>query len=160
MDAGVEASGDQVGAAVPFGRDIEDDLGVVAGEFRESRPDDHGDRHRWRDQPNRASRLRATAAELSEGDPDVVERGPQVRQQVLARLSGCHRSRRPGEEPDSQALLQGKYRVADRGPAQANLRAAFVKLRSSATTANAAREVSSSLGTGASISPAYPIRTI
>jgi hypothetical protein len=41
-----------------------------------------------------------------------------------------------------------------------SLRAAFVKLRSSATTANEASTVSSSLGIGEFTSLAYPVFTI
>src|SRR5206468_9937118 len=45
VNAGIEAPGDQIGAAVPFGRDVEHHLGVVADELRELRPHDHRDRH-------------------------------------------------------------------------------------------------------------------
>jgi hypothetical protein len=44
VDAGVEAPGDQVGAAVAFRGDVEHHLRVVAGELRKLRVHDRRDR--------------------------------------------------------------------------------------------------------------------
>jgi hypothetical protein len=51
-----------------------------------------------------------------------------------------------------------EWLIADR--LTPSFRAAFVKLRSSATTANAASTVSSSRAIGEIISPAHPVFTI
>ena len=108
VDAGVEASADQVRAAVPFGGDVQHHIGIVAGELREPGPDVHGDRYGRRQQADGAGRLRAQFADLGEHVLDLVERGTQPRQHTLARLRGHLAPRRRGWtrelSPDRQPL--------------------------------------------------------
>ena len=76
MDAGVEAPGDQVAAAVVLRRDVEHHVGVVAGEALELRAHRHGDGDGGRDQADEAGRLLAEAADLRERGLDLAQGGP------------------------------------------------------------------------------------
>jgi hypothetical protein len=60
-------------------------------------------------------------AHIGERDLDVLERGTQVREQALSRVGGRDGARGPREEPQSQALIEGSYRLADRPPADPQL---------------------------------------
>ena len=121
VDAGVEALRDQVGAAVAFGADVEHHIGVVAGELRELGPHDGCNRHRRRDEADRAGRLRTQSADVADCRRDPFERGTKLCEQALSRVRRRDAAGRAREEAQSQTLLERAYRVADRRSADAEL---------------------------------------
>jgi len=84
VNAGVEAAGDQVAPDVVLAGDVEDHLGIVAGEFLKPWTQERRQHHRGRDQADDAGRLFAESTDLGERSLDVVKRGTQLRQPLLS----------------------------------------------------------------------------
>ena len=130
VDAGVEARGDQVTAAVVVGGDVEHDLGMVARELGELRTHRHGDREGRGNQADDAGRLLTESADLGERTVDVFQRGPQPREEPLPGIGRRHGACRTREQADTETLLEPADRMADgrradpephRGPREATL---------------------------------------
>lgn len=116
VDAGVEAAGDQVAPDVVLAREVEYHVGIVAGELRQLRPQHRRQHDRRRDRADDAGRLRTEPAHVDERRLDVAEGRTELREQALSRVRGRDGARGPREEPQSEALLERAYRMADRGP--------------------------------------------
>src|SRR5207247_6306057 len=84
-------------------------------------PHDGCNHHRLRDEAYRAGRLRTQSADVADCRRDPFERGTKLCEQALSRVRRRDAAGRAREEAQSQTLLERAYRVADRGPADAEL---------------------------------------
>jgi hypothetical protein len=143
LDAGVEAGGDEVDAAV-VGGDVENDLRVVAREPRELRDErDHRGTAR-QEQAHAAGRPVAEARHLLDRLVDVVECRLPPGEELLSCVGRSHAARGTRQQPDPHALFQAPMAWLRADGDTPRRFAARVKLRSSATATKAARAPSSS----------------
>ena len=129
LDAGVEAAGDEVDAAVVGGH-VENDFRVVVREPRELWDERDHRGASGQQQPHASRRPVAEARHLVDRLVDVVERRLQPGEELLTRVGPCHAAGGAREQPHPHALLQAPDGVAQgrrgdpealRGPGEAAL---------------------------------------
>src|SRR3989442_13389665 len=113
MNAGVEARGDEVYAAL-IGRHIEHDVRVSARKLPQLRCE-HGGRGNGRhDQAHAARRPVTQPGNQVHSSPNVAERRAQTRDKLLSGMCRGHAARRSREQAYAKPLFQPPHRVADR----------------------------------------------
>ena len=91
---------------------VEDDVRVLPGELRQPREEHHRRGDPRHDHPQPSGRPLAQAADAVECDPDVAQRGTDLREELVSRLGGRDASRRAGQQANAEALLQAADRMA------------------------------------------------
>ena len=119
VDARIVATRHEVAARVVFAGDVEHDVRVGARERRQFRTQQRRQHNRRRDQTDEAGRPLAELTNVEQRRVDISQSGTERGKKPLARLRHRDRPRRPCQEANAQALLEGLHCVTHRRAADA-----------------------------------------